>query len=131
LSQLRQHQTLLEDRRVNVCVVTFDADPLATSYVRDTALPWPLLLDQKRQLYRGYQMERAPWWAIYGPASIWHYLQLLFRGRRLQRPGADWSQVGGDVLIDPAGVVRFHYVSQSPHDRPDASSVLEAVGTAR
>ena len=112
---------------VEVCVVTFDATPIALAYVRQTKLTWPLLLDTTRELYRAYQMERGGWWAIYGPASIWHYLKLIARGRRVQKPGSDWRQVGGDVLIDPQGIVRIHFVSASPHDRPTVDSVLSVV----
>lgn len=114
-----------------VCVVTFDADPMALSYVRQTNLPWPLLLDKHRTTYHSYQMERGASWAIYGPASIGHYLRLIFRGRRLQRPGSDWRQLGGDVLIDPSGIVRLHFVSASPHDRPTVESILELVNDRR
>ena len=104
---------------------------MAVDYVRQNALPWPLLLDEDRELYNSYQMDRANWWAIYGPASIWHYLQLILRGCRLKRPGTDWRQVGGDVLIDPAGVIQFHFVSTSPHDRPAVESMLAVVGATQ
>ena len=97
------------------------------AYVREAKLPWPLLLDQRRELYRTYQMDRANWWAIYGPASIWHYLVLIFRGRRLHRPGSDWRQLGGDVLIDPSGIVRLQFVSSTPHDRPSTAELLSIV----
>ena len=111
--------------------MTFDADPLALAYVRQTDLSWPLLLDKDRTLYRGYQMDRGAWWAIYGPASLWHYLTLIIKGQRLQRPGTDWRQLGGDVLIDPSGIVRFHFVSTSPHDRPGVESMLNIVESAK
>ncbi len=76
-------------------------------------------------------MGRGRWWAIYGPASVWHYLKLIFRGKRLQRPGADWRQFGGDVLIDPHGTVRMHFVSTSPHDRPAVDEILQRVTTGQ
>jgi hypothetical protein len=100
---------------------------MAMSYVEETSLPWPLLLDANRSLYRSYQMDRAGRWAIYGPASIWHYLKLIFQGRRLRRPGSDWRQLGGDILIDPSGIVRLHFVSVSPHDRPTPESILQLI----
>lgn len=100
---------------------------MARAYVQDTGLEWPLLLDKDRSLYRAYQLERADVWSIYSPASIWHYLKLLFRGRPLRRPGSDTRQLGGDVLIDPQGIVRFHYASATPHDRPSPESMIEIV----
>lgn len=98
---------------------------MARAYVEQTKLPWPLLIDPERSLYRAYGMLRTNWWSIYGPASIWHYLQLIFwRGRRIEKPGSDFRQVGGDVLIDPHGEIKLHYVSKSPHDRPTVESIL-------
>lgn len=109
-------------------IVTFDDDFMAQRYVRETHLDWPLLLDRSRSLYKFYGMERASWGAIYGPASIGHYVKLMLSGRKLKRPGSDWRQLGGDVLIDPEGVVRLHFVSSSPHDRPSVDLLLKTVG---
>ena len=108
---------------MQVCVVTFDYGPLAAAYVRETRLEWPLLIDNHRTLYKTYRMERGSWWNIYGPASIWVYLKLLGRGRRLQPLGSDVHQLGGDVLIDPQGVVRVHYIGSGPADRPSMMSM--------
>ena len=90
-------------------------------------MTWPLLSDIDRSLYAAYGMGRADWWSIYGPSSIWHYLKLLASGRRLEKPGSDYRQLGGDVLIDPGGVVRLHFVSDSPHDRPEAETILDLI----
>ena len=121
---MRQQEQRLSELGVEVAVVTFDADYMAKSYVQQTQLQWPLLVDADRDLYRAYGMERADLWSIYGPASVWNYLKLLFQGRRLHRPGSDTRQLGGDVLIDPQGIVQFHYVSTSPHDRPTPETIL-------
>lgn len=125
---MRGQQDRLTELGIEVVVVTFDADFMARAYVEQTKLPWPLLIDGDRKLYRAYDMARADWWSIYGPASIWHYMKLVFgRGRKIEKPGSDTRQLGGDVLIDPEGFVRFHYVSESPHDRPSVDEILFCV----
>lgn len=122
---MREDQDRLTNLGIEVAVITFDADFMARAYVEQTDLPWPLLIDGDRRLYRAYNMERANWWSIYGPASIWNYMKLIFgRGRKIEEPGSDLRQLGGDVLIDPTGLVRFHHVSESPHDRPSVESIL-------
>jgi hypothetical protein len=125
LSQLRQHDQQLRDCGVRVCVVTFEFGPLAAAYVHETQLEWPLLIDSERWLYKAYGMERGTWWNIYGPASIWAYVRLLGRGRRMRPPGSDVQQLGGDVLIDPQGIVRVHHVGSGPADRPSISVLLD------
>ena len=130
---MRRQDQALRQLNVKVAVVTFEADAMAKAYVKDTNLEWPLLIDSDRSLYRSYQMERANLWSIYTPSSVWHYVKLLFQGHRLRRPGSDTLQLGGDVLIDPNGIVRYHYTSVSPHDRPSPESILAIVergGTA-
>jgi len=110
-------------------VVTFDAGPLAMAYVRDTQLSWPLLIDHDRTLYQAYGMHQGTWWNLYGPPAVGIYLKLLRRGRRLKRPGSDIHQLGGDVLIDPDGIVKIHYVGVGPADRPEISVLLEPIGS--
>lgn len=112
---------------MKVAVVTFEVGPLAESYVRETRLEWPLLVDESRQLYAAYGMHRGTWWEIFGPASIWIYAKLLLRGRKLRRPHGDPSQLGGDVLIDPQGIVRLHHVGAGPADRPSVESLLHVI----
>ncbi len=124
---MRQHEHELDDLHVQPLVITFEAGPLAQAYVRRTGLKWPLLVDQSRELYEAYGMLRGRWWDIYGPASWWVYAKLLFQGRRLRRPTDDVHQLGGDVLIDPAGVVRLHHIGRGPADRPDVSRLLHVI----
>ncbi len=130
MTQLRQRESEFADKHVQVYVVTFDDNFLARAYVEQTSLKWPLLIDRELKLYRAFSMDRGTWWAIINPISIWKYLLLMFRGRKLQKSGADYRQMGGNVLIDPTGKIRFHYVSTTPHDRPTVDEILEVVGSA-
>lgn len=126
---MRLQERKLEQLGVRVAVVTFDHSPLAKNYVKQTGLSWPLLLDEERKLYAAYGLERLDAWSIYGPASVWHYLQLIFRGRKIAKPGRDYRQAGGNVIVDPNGLIRFHHVSTSPHDRPAVEELLGVVKT--
>ena len=125
--QLRRIEDRLKELGVATVVISFDHTAMAEAYVQQTHLRWPLLFDENRTLYRAYGMESAGWWAIYGPQSVWQYLKLIFSGRIPRRPGRDWRQVGGDVLVDPQGIVRFHFVSQTPHDRPETTELLRVI----
>ncbi len=118
----------MKELDMQVAVVTFDDDFMARGYVEQTDLQWPMLLDREVAMYRAYSMDRADLWSIYGPASIWNYLKLISRGRKIEKPGTDLRQLGGDVLIDPAGIVRYHFVSTSPHDRPSPEDIFQHVG---
>lgn len=127
---MREKETEFAGRDVRIAVVTFEAGFLARQYVEDSGLPWPLLVDEKRELYRGYGMFSASFWDIWGLRSWWAYLLAILRGRRLRRSEGDVSQRGGDVLIDPAGLVRLHHVGEGPADRPEVARILAVVRRA-
>ena len=127
---MRQHESALEAFGIQVIVVTFEVGAAARNYVRESNLPWPMLVDETRSLYQAYNMDRGRWWDIYGPSAWWIYAKLLLKGRRLQKAVGNFDQLGGAVLIDPEGFVRLHHVGKGPADRPSVDSLLEVVRSA-
>ena len=117
----------MRDAALTVLIVTFETPEYANAYVTETGLTWPLLIDETRELYRAYGMERGRWWQIWGWSSWRVYMRLMLRGRRLRRPTGETSQLGGDVLIDPDGIVRLHHVSAGPADRPDVDDIFQVM----
>ena len=114
-------------RNIKVAVVTFENDFFARSYVTETGLDWPLLIDADRTLYRGYDMLGASFWDVWGPSTWWVYGKELLKGQKLHKSEGDVMQRGGDVLIDPQGVVRLHHVGAGPADRPTVEAILARV----
>lgn len=109
-------------------MVTFENDFFARQYVAETGLRWPLLIDGSRELYRGYGMLTASFWDIWGPATWRAYLQALLGGQTLKKSAGDIFQRGGDVLIDPQGIVRLHHIGRGPADRPVVAEILRHIG---
>jgi hypothetical protein len=124
---LRRHEDEIGALGLRVLVVTFESHAAASAYVRETDLPWPLLIDTRRTLYEAYGMGRGNAWTIWGPATWWAYARLLLRGRRPRRSTGDVDQLGGDVLIDPSGAVVVHHVGDGPADRPGVSALFDPV----
>ena len=102
---------------------------MAKAYAAETQLEWPLLLDRDRHLYAAYGMGQGSWWALLNPVAIAGYVRLLITGTKLGKPGEDVRQMGGDILIDPDGIVRLHHVSSNPHDRPSVRQLLIKVAS--
>lgn len=110
---------------MDVLPVTFERKEVASAYAAQ--LPWPVLLDPERELYAAYGLQQRSFWQIWGPASWWGFIKLLFSGHKLHWPTDDIYQLGGDVLIDPAGTIRLHHMSRNPMDRPSLSSLFETI----
>ena len=126
---MRDREEDFGKRNVRIAVVTFELGFLARSYVEETSLSWPLLVDATRETYRAYGMLSASFWDIWGPKTWWAYLKEILKGQRLKKSEGDLSQRGGDVLIDPSGIVALHHVGAGPADRPTVASILERIPT--
>ncbi|MEX2185403.1 MAG: peroxiredoxin-like family protein [Pirellulales bacterium] len=127
IAQLRERQIELAALGADVLVVTFEAGPVACAYMDETQLPWPVVVDPDRSLYHAYGMMSARWIDLIGPRVIWLYLKLMFRGGRVRMPTGDTSQLGGNVIVDPQGIVRLHHVAVGPAGRPTVESLLELI----
>ena len=69
-------------------------------------------------------MLTASLWDIWGPKTWWVYLREMMKGAKLIKSEGDISQRGGDVLIDPAGIVSLHHIGAGPADRPPVERLL-------
>ena len=124
---MREKEILLKENNIQVAVVTFEADYFARQYVQETRINWPLLIDNKRELYTEYGMLDASFWDIWGPKTWWAYCKEIFAGHMPRSSTGDISQRGGDVLIDPNGNVVLHHVGTGPSDRPSVESIIAVV----
>lgn len=124
---MRQRKDRLESDNIEVVVVTFEQEEHALNYRQETGLDWPLVVDSSRELYRYYGMEKAGFWDIWGLATWRVYLREVLRGSRPRPANDDISQRGGDVLINPEGMVRMHHIAKGPADRSDVDDILKIV----
>jgi hypothetical protein len=112
---------------VSIVIVTFENDFFARGYVEETSLNWPLLIDESRKTYASYGMLQASFLDIWGPRSWSAYLKEIMKGSLPKSSHGDIFQRGGDVLIDPDGIVRLHHVGAGPADRPDVATIMQMI----
>ena len=114
-------------REINIVVVTFEKEPAASAYKCRTDLLWPLLIDAEKTLYTAYGMSKAGFRDIWGFQTWKAYLKEIAQGRLPKKTNGDIYQRGGDILIDPRGIVRLHHVGKGPADRPAVESILTLI----
>jgi len=126
---LRQRTDELERLNVRPVTVTFETGATVRRYIEETQTTWPVLVDDARVLYQAYGMSSLAAWRVWGPASAWAYIKEALRGRLPRIPGADTSQAGGNVLIDPEGILRLVHAGRDPADRLPVERLLAVVRT--
>lgn len=111
---------------VNILAIAMSTPATLARYLKENALPFPLLADPTRTSYQAFGLERTTWLRIFRPRLIWKYLKLIARGGKVRRipEGEDALQLGGDFLIDNERHVRWGFRSADPVDRPSVDALL-------
>ena len=122
---MRDH--LVEFADASVAVVTFAAPERLAAYRRHLALPFPVLADPDRTLYRLLGVERGSTRQVWSVGTLRLYARLLREGRRLRRPTEDINQLGADVVVSRDGVVRYLSLPSTPDARPPVSELVAAL----
>ena len=112
-----------------VVLVTFTDPSELVSYRAKTGLPFPILVDADRSVYRAYGFGRASTRRVWSPAVLRTYARLLRRDGvgALERPTEDTRQLGGDMVIAPDGTLAWGFWSEGPDDRPTVDALIAAV----
>ncbi len=111
---------------VRVLLVCFGTPDQARTWLRETASPFPLLLDPQRSAYRAFSLERS-FLRSWNLRTILLYARLLLSGRAWRGIRGDSAQLGGDVIVDGRGIVRLVYRSRDPADRPEVPALLKVL----
>ncbi len=127
--QLQQKMVTLDTLGIRVLTVTFESRESALIYAKETESPWPVLVDEGRTLYRAYGFKRSKLRHLLGWSTMLTYFREALAGRWPRWPVSDTVQQGGDILIDPDGIIRFLYVGSGPGDRPDIDRIAEVCRT--
>lgn len=97
-------------------------------FAEDTAIAWPVLIDSNRELYATFGLTRASTGRVWlSPRTLLFYARSLLAGRLPRRTTGDTRQLGGDVVVDAQGTVRYVYASAEPADRPPVYELLGAL----
>ncbi len=116
---------------VTVTAVTFAEPERLAAHRAHLDLPFPVLADTERTLYRRFGFGRGSLHRIWGLGTLVTYARLLGRGRQLRRPTEDTRQLGGDVVIGPDGTLAAIFRPRSPDTRPTVEELIDAVAAAR
>ena len=122
---MRDHLAAFGD--ATIAVVTFAAPGLLAAYRDHLALPFPIVSDPDRALYRLVGAERGSRRQVWSLRTLRAYAFLLCKGRRLRRPTEDIRQLGAEVVVGRDGVVRYLHLPATPASRPPIQALIDAL----
>ncbi len=127
MSQLRHSYPKFLDLNAEViAVAAVGLGPLA-KFAWELELPFPVLSDAKAEAYRAFGLGKGL--AIH-PRTPFQFARLVWNEKRLYKPVGNVMQIGGDFIVDDAGLLRYAHSSEDPTDRPEADELLRFIETA-
>jgi peroxiredoxin len=123
VAQLRHHYHQIVALNTEIVTISFETGHWLQVWLAETEAPFPVLLDPDRRAYQAYGLERS-WWRSWGPKNLWYYAVARWHGQRAPTTGGDTHQLGGDFIIDAAGIIRLVHRSHDPTDRPSIAELL-------
>lgn len=122
---VRDHLTEFAD--ATIAVVTFAAPERLADYRQHLDIPFVVVADVDRTLYRLLGAERGSNRQIWSLGTLRMYARLLRSGRRLQRATDDIHQLGADAVVGRDGRLRYLSLPSTPDARPPVSDLVAAL----
>lgn len=121
--QLHHHQQQLAAHDAALLLVSFTGGYWAEAWQSQMQVPYPLLVDSTRAVYRAYGL-RANLLGGVGLKITAYYLRRFFQTGKLPRVWGDPAQLGGDFIVDRSGIIRYIHRSVDATDRPSVETLL-------
>ena len=111
----------------SIAVVTFAAPERLAAYRDHLHLPFDVVADVNRILYRMLGAERGTNRQVWSLGTIRTYARLIRAGRRLRRPTEDIHQLGADAVFGRDGSLRYLSLPWTPDKRPAIEELIAAL----
>lgn len=128
LAQLREAEAEISSIGARVIGVATGADHQARDLM-EHGIPFPLLLDPDRNLYRALGIDHIAWHRFLQP-STWRRYVSASRGARQGRLTGDLRQAPGVAIVDTDRRLRYLHRGSTLADYPPLSDVLAALREA-
>ena len=109
---VRDHLDQFGDARI--AIVTFATPERLAAYRQHLQLPFDVVTDLDRSVYRLLGAERGSGRQVWSAGTIRMYARQIRAGRRLRRPTEDIHQLGADAVIGRDGTLRYLSLPSTP-----------------
>ena len=126
LLDLKDHWASFQDGDVQVLGVTMRPIEATSEFRRQLDLPFELIADPQRTVYRAYGAERGNAWRVLG-LGVWpRAIGATWRGG-MGLPQGDIMQLHASFLIDRSGVIQLAHYPRTSADQLSCAQCLETI----
>lgn len=124
---MRREKTRFDDAGLQVLLVGMGTPPETAAFAEKFDVPFPVVADSKRELYRSFAIGRMQPWGFLSPLVALKGVSAMAQGHLMGLPQGDVRQLPGVFVIDSSGSVIYRHYARDPSDHPSIESILGAL----
>ena len=124
---MRQEKAALDQAGIQVVLAGMGTTAEAESFRQQYGVPFPIISDPEKHLYRAYGLKRAHLMQLFSPGLLRKGLQAAGEGHLPGIPQGDTMQMPGTFVIDQNGRFLLRHFARDAADHPPVASIIKAV----
>ena len=122
---MRDHYQDFVRAGANLLAIGMGVPEMAAHFRDSQEIPFPLLVDHTRQSYRALGIRRGSLIDVVGPKFWARGAVSILTGRGQGVPKQDPLQLGGAIVVETGGRVRYVHRAKTSSDNPKPEELLE------
>lgn len=126
---MRDRYEEFEAKGANVAAIGMGLTAMAADFRDKQDIPFPLLVDRRRETHRALELKRGNLFEIAGPKQVARGVKSFLTGNRQGRPAPkqDVLQLGGALVVAPGGKVLYRHQASGAEDNAPVDDLLDAL----
>lgn len=120
-------QQEFEAKGAGLAAIGMGIPEMAADFRDKQGIDFPLLVDRTKQTYRALEMKKGSLWDVLGPKNWMRFARDLAAGHGIDKPKQDPLQMGGVIVVEPGGEIRYTFRASAAVDNPSVDEVLAAI----
>ena len=117
-----------EARGARIVAIGMGIPEMAAHFREERDVGFALMVDRNKETYKALEMKRGNLWEISGPQNWGRFAKGILTGHGVDlKPKQDPLQMGGAVVVDAGGAVRYAFRAGASSETPEIDDLLDAL----
>lgn len=117
-----------DERGAQIVAIGMGIPEMAAHFREERDVSFPLIVDRTKETYRALDMKRGNLWDITGPQNWSRFAKGILTGHGVDlRPKQDPQQMGGAIVVDAGGEIRYAFRATAAKETPEIEELLAAL----
>jgi len=123
--QLRDRYDEIRAAGADVAAIGMGDPRMAAAFKDSYQVPFPLLVDHRKETYRAAEVKRGNLFEVAGPKVWLRTAKNIVTGKPQGKPQQDAFQLGATAIVERGGGIRYMHLSEDSADNIPINLLLD------